>query len=70
MVGNNKQSAICTPTSIYTHPAIYPLMTKTEKMERINATIRHDQKTWLDKHPSINVSGLIREAIDKRMVAQ
>lgn len=36
-------------------------------MERINVTIRKDQKAWLEAHPSISVSGLLQEALDQRM---
>ena len=32
---------------------------------RLSATIRKDQKEWLDKHPEINVSGLLQKAIDE-----
>ena len=34
-------------------------------MKKINVTIRDDQKEYLKEHPSINVSGLLQEAIDK-----
>lgn len=34
---------------------------------KIAVTIRADQKEWLADHPSINVSGLLQEAIDKLM---
>jgi len=34
------------------------------------ATIRKDQKAWLDGHPSINVSGLLQEAIDQKIEAE
>ena len=30
----------------------------------ISVTIRRDQKEWLESHPSINVSGLLQEALD------
>jgi len=32
---------------------------------RIAVTIRKDQKEWVDKHPEINVSGLLQKAIDE-----
>jgi len=34
-------------------------------MIKINVTIRNDQKELLNKHPSINVSGLLQESVDK-----
>lgn len=30
----------------------------------ISLTIRPDQKAWIEKHPEINVSGLLQSAID------
>ena len=36
-------------------------------MERMNVTIRKDQKEWLDRTPSINASGLLQEKIDEIM---
>ncbi len=32
---------------------------------RMSVTIREDQKKWLEEHPSISASGLLREAIDR-----
>ena len=32
---------------------------------RINVSIRKEQKEWLDKHPEINVSGLLQKAIEE-----
>ncbi|MCD6370336.1 MAG: hypothetical protein J7L63_02420 [Thermoplasmata archaeon] len=32
---------------------------------RLSVSIRKDQKEWLDKHPEINVSGLLQKAIDE-----
>ena len=31
---------------------------------RVQLTVRKDQKAWLEEHPEINVSGLLRKAID------
>jgi len=31
----------------------------------VNIKIRKDQKEWLNKHPSINLSGLVREILDR-----
>jgi len=38
---------------------------KSEK-ERVvmSVTIRADQKQWLEEHPEINLSGLVRKSID------
>ena len=38
-----------------------------EKTITKSATITRKQNDWLDKNPSINFSGLVREAIDARM---
>jgi hypothetical protein len=32
---------------------------------RVTITIRKDQKTWVDKHPSINLSGLLQEMLQE-----
>jgi hypothetical protein len=29
--------------------------------------MREDQKAWLNKHPEINLSGLVQKAIDELM---
>lgn len=39
-----------------------PRTTKT-----ISATIRPDQHAWLMRHPEINVSGLLQQAIDREI---
>jgi hypothetical protein len=39
-------------------------MTEYSKM---SITIRKDQREWADNHPSVNLSGLLQEALDKKM---
>ena len=41
-------------------------MTKKElELVRANVIIEKRQKEWLDKHPGVNLSGLLREAIEQ-----
>ena len=37
------------------------------KTVRISVTIRKDQKKLLDRHPEVNVSGLLQKAIDSEL---
>ena len=33
----------------------------------ITVTIRADQREWLNRHPEINISGLLQNAVDAEM---
>ena len=30
-------------------------------------TVREEQAEWLDEHPAVNLSGIVREAIDREI---
>ena len=34
---------------------------------KMSVTVRKDQKEWLEEHPSLNASGMLREKIDEEM---
>ena len=36
-------------------------------MKQSTIAITDEQAAWLEKHPKINLSGLVREAIDEEM---
>lgn len=38
-----------------------------EKKVRLNVSIEQKQATFLEEHPEINASGLVRKAIDEYM---
>jgi hypothetical protein len=38
--------------------------------EKITVTVRREQRVWLNSHPSINISGLLQEAIDERALME
>lgn len=38
---------------------------KEPELIRVNVLIGKGQKEWLDKHPGVNLSGLLREAIEQ-----
>lgn len=38
---------------------------KEPELVRVNVLIERRQREWLDKHPGVNLSGLLREAIEQ-----
>jgi post-segregation antitoxin (ccd killing protein) len=38
---------------------------KEQELIRVNVLIEREQREWLDRHPGVNLSGVVREAIER-----